>query len=237
MENNIIVFKGIKFYNYNFTKLLSKINKGGLLVAPAASALTNISNNKKYHDSLKKSDVAIFDSGFFCILLRIFKGKKVNKFSGYLFLKNFLSLNFKKKNNFLTIDPTPNDSKTNLLYLKSKNIKNIKSYVAPQYDNKNIQDKNLIKKIKKYKPRYIIINIGSEIQEMLGLFIKKNINFKSSIICTGAAIAFLTKTQAPISDTLDKLYLGWLVRTLYDPRKFFFRTIKSLYLIKQFIVD
>ena len=237
MENNIIVFKGIKFYNYNFTQLLSKINKGGFLVAPAASALTNISNNKKYHESLKKSDVAIFDSGFFCILLRIFKGKKVNKFSGYLFLKNFLSSNFKKKTNFLTIDPTLDDSKINLLYFKSRNIKNIKSYVAPQYVNKNINDKNLIKIIKKYKPRYIIINIGGEIQEMLGLFIKKNINFKSSIICTGAAIAFLTKRQAPINDTLDKFYLGWLVRTLYNPRKFFFRTIKSLYLIKQFIVD
>lgn len=237
MENNIIVFKGIKFYNYNFTKLLSKINKGGLLVAPAASALTNISSNKKYHESLKKSDVAIFDSGFFCILLRIFRGKNVNKFSGYLFLNNFLNLNFKKKTNFLTIDPTLDDSKINLSYLKSRNIKNIKSYVAPQYDNKNINDKNLIKIIKKYKPRYVIINIGGEIQEMLGLFIKKNINFKSSIICTGAAIAFLTKRQAPINDILDKFYLGWLVRTLYNPRKFFFRTIKSLYLIKQFIID
>ena len=237
MENNIIVFKGIKFYNYNFTKLLSKINKGGLLVAPAASALTNISKNKKYHDSLIKSDVAIFDSGFFCILLRIFKGKKVNKFSGYLFLKNFLSLNFKKKTKFLTIDPTLDDGKLNLSYLKSQNIKNVKSYIAPQYNVKNINDKNLIKMIKKYKPRYIIINIGGEIQEMLGLFIKKNINFKSSIICTGAAIAFLTKKQAPISDAIDKFYLGWLVRTLHNPKKFFIRTLKSLYLIKQFVVD
>ena len=67
--------------------------------------------------------------------------------------------------------------------------------------------------------------------------IKKNINFKPSIICTGAAIAFLTKRQAPINDTLDKFYLGWFVRTLYNPRKFFIRIIKSLYLIKQFIVD
>ena len=121
--------------------------------------------------------------------------------------------------------------------MKSQNIKNVKSYIAPQYNAKNIDDENLIKMIKKYKPRYIIINIGGEIQEMLGLFIKKNINFKSSIICTGAAIAFLTKTQAPISDTLDKFYLGCLVRTIHNPRKFFFRIIKSLYLIKQFTVD
>jgi len=237
MKNNIIIFKGIKFYNYSFTKIVSKINKGGLLVAPAASALAAIEDNKKYHESLKKSDIAIFDSGFFCILLRIFKGKKINKLSGYFFLKKFLDMNFKKKTKFLTIDPTALDGKLNKSYLRSKNIKNVKSYIAPQYKFNNVRDQKLIKLIKKYKPKYIIINIGGEIQEMLGLFIKKNINFKSSIICTGAAIAFLTKRQAPINDTLDKFYLGWLVRTLYNPRKFFFRTIKSLYLIKQFIVD
>ena len=98
MKNNIIIFKGIKFYNYSFTKIVSKINKGGYLVAPAASALSVINKNKKYHDSLKKSDIAIFDSGFFCILLRIFKGKKINKLSGFFFLKKFLNINFKKKN-------------------------------------------------------------------------------------------------------------------------------------------
>ena len=46
MQENIINFKGIKFYNYSFDQLFKKINKGGLLVAPAASALTNISENK-----------------------------------------------------------------------------------------------------------------------------------------------------------------------------------------------
>ena len=76
MPENIINFKGIKFYNYNFDQLLNKINKGGLLVAPAASALTNISENKIYHNSLKKSDVAIFDSGFFVYIIKSFKGKK-----------------------------------------------------------------------------------------------------------------------------------------------------------------
>ena len=109
-----------------------------------------------------------------------------------------------------------------------------KSYIAPIYTSNNIKDKKLIKIIKKYKPRYVIINIGGEIQEILGLYIKKNINFKSSIICTGAAIAFLTKRQAPINDFIDNLYLGWLLRTLFNPRKFFLRTIRSLSLIKQF---
>ena len=237
MENTIINFKGIKFYNFEFDKLMSILDEGGYLVAPAASALTNISNDKIYHESLIKSDLAIFDSGFFCILLRIFKGKKVNKFSGYLFLKNFLNLNFKHETRILTIDPSPEDSEANALYLHSKNIKNHNSYIAPLYDRKNIIDKILLEKINKFQPKYIIINLGGGTQEPLGLYIKNNINHKTSILCTGAAIGFLTKRQAPINDLVDKFYLGWLIRTVYNPRKFFFRTIKSLYLIKQFIVN
>ena len=89
-----------------------------------------------------------------------------------------------------------------------------------------------------YHKRYdIIINIGGEVQELLALYIKTNINLKLSIFCTGAAIGFLTKRQAPINDLIDKLYLGWLIRTLHNPRKFFVRTIRSLNLIKQFVKD
>ena len=237
MEDDIINFKGIKFYNYNFAKIFTIINEGGYLVAPAASALTSISSDKAYHESLIQSDVAILDSGFFCVLLRIFKGKKVTKYSGYLFLKNFLSLNFSKEIKFLSIDPNQEDSKMNASYLNSNNITNLKNYIAPQYANKNIIDNNLLEEIKRFQPRYIIINLGGGIQESLALYIKNNIKQKISILCTGAAIAFLTKRQAPINDLIDKLYLGWLVRTLYNPKKFFFRTIRSLYLIKQFITD
>ena len=118
--------------------------------------------------------------------------------------------------------------------MKSKNLNNVKSYVAPIYDSENISDNKILKIIKKNRPRYIIINIGGEVQELLALYIKKKINLKISIFCTGAAIAFLTKRQAPINDMIDKLYLGWLARTLYNPKKFFFRTIKSIALIRQF---
>ena len=234
MENHIINFKGIKFYNYDFNKLFSIIDKGGYLVAPAASSLTDISSNKNYYISLKKSDVAILDSGFFCILLRIFKGYKVSKLSGYLFLKNFIK-KVKKNNKFLIIDPSKIDSQVNQSFFKSKNIKKIKSYVAPNYRFKKINDLKLLKLINKYKPRYIVVNLGGGVQESLALYIKKNIKHKVSILCTGAAIAFLTKRQAPINDTIDRFYLGWLARTLYSPRKYFFRTIKSLSLVNQFL--
>ena len=73
MSNNIILFKGIKFYNFSSSYLIKKITKeGGYLVAPAASALSTILKNNAYYRSLKESNIAILDSGFFCILLRIF---------------------------------------------------------------------------------------------------------------------------------------------------------------------
>ena len=94
----------------------------------------------------------------------------------------------------------------------------------------------MISIIKKEKPKYIIINIGGEVQEVLAEYIKDKINYNISIMCTGAAIAFLTKKQAPLmSDFIDKYYLGWFVRLLHNPRKYFIRIISSLSLIKLFL--
>ena len=119
----IIKFKKISFFNGNFNEAYNKIKKGGLLVAPAASALIEIEKDKTYHNSLIGSDVALFDSGFFCILLRIFKRYKVKKLSGYKFLKELLDIekNFNKV--FLLIDPTKDDSFYNKNILKKKKLK------------------------------------------------------------------------------------------------------------------
>lgn len=63
---SIIKFKNINFFNYNF-KYIHKmlVQKGGYLVAPAASSLSDINQNKIYRNSLENSTVAILDSGFF----------------------------------------------------------------------------------------------------------------------------------------------------------------------------
>ena len=151
MRNTIITFKNIKFHNYDFEKILKKLNKGGYLVAPAASALNNISSNKPYYKALINSDIAILDSGFFCILLRLFKNKEVKKFSGYLFLKKFLDLNFDDNTPFLLIDPSKEDAKENKLYLKKKKINNVINYVAPLYNPNHVSDTRLIKLIRKKK--------------------------------------------------------------------------------------
>ena len=170
MKKKIINFYGIMFHNYDFKKLIGILDNGGYLVAPAASALSSIKTNTKYLEALQKSSVAILDSGFFCILLKIFKKKNVNKYSGYLFLKTFKNYLPIKKKKLLLVDPNYLESKENLLYLKKKNFNNIKSYIAPIY-GKKIEDYKLLKIINSYKPKYVIINIGGETQEILALFL------------------------------------------------------------------
>jgi len=228
----IIKFHGITFFSGSYAEIKRKIDKGGILVAPAASALSQIYKNRNYYNALKKSDVAILDSGFFCILLRIFKRLNAIKLSGFLFLNRFL--NEKTHRKILLINPNKVSQKLNSEFLKSKGIKNFKSYLAPLY-NSNIHDVKLLKLIKIYKPKYIIINLGGGTQELVALYIKNNINFKISIFCTGAAIAFMTGEQAPINKVIDRLYLGWFIRFLWNPIKNFKRTIQSLGLIKFFI--
>ena len=83
-------------------------------------------------------------------------------------------------------------------------IKKIYSYVAPNYKPSNLIDKKLIKKINKIKPDYILTNIGGGTQEILGLYLKKNLKNKTTIICTGGAISFFTGDQAPITKFIDK---------------------------------
>tara|TARA_B100000902_G_scaffold396988_1_gene459421 strand:- start:172 stop:864 length:693 start_codon:yes stop_codon:yes gene_type:complete len=225
-------FKEINFFSGDYIEIKKQFDKGGVLVAPAASALAEIKRKKNYYKALKSSDMAILDSGFFCILIRLFKRHNVIKLSGFLFLRRFL-YEYKKNKKLFLINPSIKESKINSKFLYSLGITNFKGYTSPIY--KKIEDKNLLKKINEFKPDYIMINLGGGIQEILADYIKKNIKFKSSIMCTGAAIAFLTGQQAPINKYVDRAYLGWLVRLLWNPTKYYSRTLKSFSLIKLFI--
>ena len=50
------------------------------------------------------------------------------------------------------------------------------------------------------------------------LYLRDNISFKTSILCTGAAIAFLTKRQAPINEFIDKYISKQDLKMAYDPK-------------------
>ena len=114
---------------------------------------------------------------------------------------------------------------------KNLGLKKIYSHIAPKYKIENIQDVKILKKLKKVKPDYIVTNIGGGVQEILAIYLKKNLKHKTTILCTGAAISFFTKDQAPINSLIDQLFLGWFVRLIFNPFIFFKRYFLSLKLI------
>jgi len=229
----IIQILNINFFDDSYENVIKYLKKmGGYLVIPAASALANVYFDKHYLNSLQKSTVAIFDSGLFCVLLFMLKFIKVKKFSGYKFISIFINDERNKKYKILLLEPSAEASKMNNLYLKSYKFRFIKNYICPLY-HKIVIDKNLIKLIKNYKPRFIIINIAGGIQEKLALYIKSNTNRKMIIICSGAALSFLSNTYSKykITKFVDEVYLGWFVRLLNNPKVFSIRLLKSLKLI------
>jgi len=226
------IFKifGVPFHDIKFHQFCNMKHKG-LVIFPSGPGLSTIYSDKIYLKSIQNSDVAMFDSGYFVFLLRIFKGLKVSKFSGYKFLKLFLSYSKNKK--FFAIETNKRSAIINRKYLKKLNIdiKN-RQYIAPFYKrNSYILDINLIKILKIIRPKIILINLGGGTQEVLGSYIKNNLKHKPLIICTGAAISYFTKQQAPMNVFFDNLYLGWLIRCIFNPYVFVPRYLSAFKLI------
>ena len=230
-----IIFKKIKFHNINFKDFKKYIIKKGLFVFPAGPALANIEKSDGYYESIKKADFVFFDSGLFVLLLKIFKNINVDKFSGYKFLNLFFDyLKENRDKKVFCIDPNSKFSRSNKTFLRKLGIKKVYSYLAPQYNPLDLSDKKLLTLLRKKKPNFVLTNIGGGTQEILGLYLKQKLGFKTTILCTGGAISFFTGDQAPINNFTDRFYLGWLIRLIHKPKSYFPRIIQSFNLIRYF---
>jgi len=225
----------IKFLDGSFREIKAELDKGGLMVVPAAPALATIDADSRYFDALKESDFAILDSGLLCLGLRLMKGYKVQKLSGLAFLRQFInSLDKQESDQVFLIDPSAKESALNKELFDNVGIDiRENQYIAPMYDANEIVDTVLLEILKAKKPRYVVMNLGGGVQERLGAYLKSHLEstYRPSIICTGAAIAFMTHAQASIPKVFDDLYLGWLVRCISDPRRFVPRYFSGFRLI------
>ena len=228
---------GVSFFSGSLYDAIAKIKDGGLLTAPSGPGMANdLPFSKEYRRALHESEVVLADSGLLCLWNRFFGfQKKLNRISGLLFLKEFIcNIDFTVNSSFW-IMPDHQQAIKNFDWLeKTLELKLTQSnlYVAPKYTAKEkVRDEQLLREIDVHKPKYIFVQIGGGVQERLGLYLKEELNYKPVIICTGAALAFLTGCQTRIPPWADKYYIGWLLRCLGDPITFIPRYIRAIRLI------
>ncbi len=203
---------GVRFFNGSGRDAAEYISRnGGYAVVPAAPALANIDRDQDYRRALVESDLAIADSGFMVFLWRILRRRKVVRTSGLLREPGRL---------FLILPSEMARVKAmRLLRRKGYEIAAAGTYIAPIYGC-DVADQQLISILKVSQPAHVIIGIGGGVQEKLGLYLRENLAYRPAIHCVGAALGFLTGDQKPIPDWADRLYLGWLLRLVRQPKVF-----------------
>lgn len=233
----MLIWNNIKFINKEKICFEEDILSGRLICVPAAPALVENVRNIAYYRALSESSFCILDSVLFTLLARI-RGKVAFKYSGYRLMKDTLYYLSTHTTKVLLVDV----SETSSLYNREYFLKNtlltdceLDSYVSPFYsNNEELLDTNLLNKIQVFKPRLIIINLAGGKQEIIGHFLTTSLSYPTTILCTGAALAFFTGKQVKISDWVDKIGLGWFARVLSNPQQYCKRYITAFKLIPLF---
>jgi len=211
---------GLEFYDGKPADALSEAR--GLCVFPSGPGLATLKCDARYREALAGADTRFVDSGFLALFWFLLSGERLSRLSGLRFLKAFLEIDDLKNKRILWVHPTPPAQKRNRLFLefdKKFPAALPTHYCAPLYPAGNaIQDEELLALARKKQPQVIVLNLGSGTQEPLGFYLKKNLAFAPVILCTGGAIDFLTGAQANIPDWADRLFLGWLFRSVFTSR-------------------
>ena len=228
---------GVSFYNGSVKDACMEVEEaGGLLVAPSGPGLAgDLVDSPIYRNALKEADLVLADSGLLCLWTKYFSKSSIKRISGLLFLKNLLDRKNWLRDKTLWVMPTPKEADASMQWLKDRfpeAPEHREVYLAPIYPKvEKISDDELLAKIEKSKPKFVFIQLGGGTQERLGLFLKQKLSFKPAIICTGAALAFLSGQQAKIPMWADHLFIGWFLRCMHQPKTFIPRYLKAFKLI------
>jgi N-acetylglucosaminyldiphosphoundecaprenol N-acetyl-beta-D-mannosaminyltransferase len=213
---------GVDFFSGTVEGAIERMERGGLLVVPAAPALKNMTRDFAYREALLGADVAITDSAFMVLIWNFLQGDDLQRLSGLRYQRSLLEQSsVRHPGNTVWVMAGKESADRNLAYLESIGI-NVPQeciYMAPMYGDET-EDTALLETIERIRPKHVVITIGGGSQEKLGYYLKQELSYLPAIHCTGAAIAFLSGDQVHIPGWADRLYLGWLMRSLSDPLRF-----------------
>ena len=156
------------------------------------------------------------------LLWRLLRRQKVERISGYKYLKRLLGrLKGEVKQDVFWILATKHAQRTLFDWSRREgfSVAEKNCYVAPWYGSE-VEDRDLLALLEQHRPTHVIVAIGSGAQEKLGYFMRENLSYRPAIHCIGAALGFITGDQISIPDWADRSYLGWFFRLLAQPRVF-----------------
>lgn len=213
---------GVRFFRGTAGEAVARMQRGGLLVVPAAPALKDIGSNRRYREALLGADLCIPDSAFMVMIWNRIARDRLRRLSGLTYLRELLRVpELHRPGDVLWIMASPASAKRNLSWLRAQGILVPEEcvYIAPLYDVA-VEDEVLLESVERLHPRHVIVTVGGGKQEQLGYFLRQRLSYPAAIHCIGAAIAFLSGDQVPIPAWADRLYLGWFFRSVAQPRRF-----------------
>lgn len=231
---------GIRFFLGTAAEAIAKMRLGGLLVVPAAPALKDLGINEAYREALLNADVVIPDSAFMVIVWNRLQHDSILRLSGLEYLRELLQQpDIRNPSDCLWIMASPLSAKRNLGWLEEQGITVPDDcvYVAPLYGQGELCDETLLELLERVRPKHVILTLGGGTQERLGLYLKRNLSYLPAIHCIGAAIAFLSGDQVHIPVWADRYYLGWLYRSVSEPKRYvprYWDARKLLYLLMRY---
>lgn len=213
---------GIDFFHGSVAQAVDRMCTGGLLVVPAAPALKDMETNASYRDALLGADMALPDSAFMVLLWNRLQNAQIPRISGLAYLRELLMrTEVREPGNTLWIMASPLSAERNLAWLEQEGVavSGEHVYLAPMYGER-IDDRALLERVERLRPKHVIVTLGGGTQERLGLFLKHRLSYLPAIHCVGAAIAFLSGDQVYIPVWADHFYLGWFFRSASEPKRY-----------------
>jgi UDP-N-acetyl-D-mannosaminuronic acid transferase (WecB/TagA/CpsF family) len=228
---------GIHFFVGTAAQAVQRMRAGGLLVVPAAPALKDLETKASYREALVNADMAITDSAYMVMVWNRLQHDSIRRLSGLEYLRELLQQpDVREPGNVLWIMASPASAERNLGWLAAEGIEVPEDcvYLAPMYSQEEIVDPMLLERVERIQPQHVILTLGGGTQERVGLYLKRNLSYLPAIHCIGAAIAFLSGDQVRIPVWADRSYLGWLYRSISEPRLYvprYWNARKLLYLL------
>ena len=224
VERCVTKILGIDFFHGTALEAVDRMRRrGGLLVVPAAPALKDLDTRPDYREALISADMALTDSAFMVLIWNRLDRHKIRRLSGLEYLRELLKHeDVRRPGNTVWVMAGEESARCNLEWLRREGVSVPENcvYVAPMYGGDVLEDTKLLERLEGSKPRHVIVTIGGGTQERLGLYLRRRLNYVPSIHCIGAAIAFLSGDQVQIPMWADRFYMGWLFRSISEPKRY-----------------